>query len=329
MEELFIKYNFKNGAVTFGQQLINTPFINLQDGRMRPTLVAGLYGHWQPASALKAEGGVLTGISPRSTVRWFKIGESVGLLPQGRSVDGSASNYAGHTESRAVGLVGVHYAPHPQVKVHVWNTYADNLFNVALVQADIEGPRGFVGGLQVIRQDVLGHGGNADPSRNYAVPGSKSWVFGARVGQKIHGSSWMANYTRITAHGRYLMPREWGRDPFFTFMPRERNEGLGDVHAATWAFKQNLPRQRLTMSLTLGYFHLPDVKNAAINKYALPSYGQANFDVRYRFVGLLQGLEGQLLLVGKLNVGETYDNPAFMFNKTDMWLTNVVLNYHF
>jgi hypothetical protein len=27
------------------------------------------------------------------------------------------------------------------------------------------------------------------------------------------------------------MPREWGRDPFYTFMPRERNEGYGDVNA--------------------------------------------------------------------------------------------------
>jgi hypothetical protein len=26
------------------------------------------------------------------------------------------------------------------------------------------------------------------------------------------------------------MPREWGRDPFY-FMPRERNEGYGDVNA--------------------------------------------------------------------------------------------------
>ena len=43
LEELFIKYNFKKGTVTLGKQLINTPFINLQDGRMRPTAVSGIW----------------------------------------------------------------------------------------------------------------------------------------------------------------------------------------------------------------------------------------------------------------------------------------------
>ena len=31
----------------------------------------------------------------------------------------------------------------------------------------------------------------------------------------------------------FLMPREWGREPFYTFLPRERNEGLGGVNAWT------------------------------------------------------------------------------------------------
>ena len=39
LEELFIQYNKKNTKITLGKQLLNTPFINLQDGRMRPTEV--------------------------------------------------------------------------------------------------------------------------------------------------------------------------------------------------------------------------------------------------------------------------------------------------
>lgn len=44
LEELYLKYSWKQSHITFGKQLINTPFINLQDGRMRPTEVGGLYG---------------------------------------------------------------------------------------------------------------------------------------------------------------------------------------------------------------------------------------------------------------------------------------------
>ena len=43
LEEFYLKYNFKKSSVIFGKQLLNTPFINLQDGRMRPTGVEGIW----------------------------------------------------------------------------------------------------------------------------------------------------------------------------------------------------------------------------------------------------------------------------------------------
>ena len=43
LEEFYLKYNYKNSSIVFGKQLINTPFINLQDGRMRPTGVEGVW----------------------------------------------------------------------------------------------------------------------------------------------------------------------------------------------------------------------------------------------------------------------------------------------
>jgi hypothetical protein len=48
LEELYLKYNFGKSHIIAGKQLINTPFINLQDGRMRPTEVGGLYGEIFP-----------------------------------------------------------------------------------------------------------------------------------------------------------------------------------------------------------------------------------------------------------------------------------------
>lgn len=36
LEELFLKYNFKKSSIEFGKILINTPLINLQDGRCGP-----------------------------------------------------------------------------------------------------------------------------------------------------------------------------------------------------------------------------------------------------------------------------------------------------
>lgn len=39
LEELYVKYRTGNTKVNFGKQLINTPFINPPDSRMRPTEV--------------------------------------------------------------------------------------------------------------------------------------------------------------------------------------------------------------------------------------------------------------------------------------------------
>uniref|UniRef100_UPI00404AB914 hypothetical protein n=1 Tax=Fluviicola sp. TaxID=1917219 RepID=UPI00404AB914 len=133
----------------------------------------------------------------------------------------------------------------------------------------------------------------------------------------------------ITKKGRYLFPREWGRDPFFTFMPRERNEGFGDLHAVMVKFEYKELVKNLNATVAFGYFALPDVTNYALNKYGMPSYFQANLDVRYNFDELIEGLEGQLLVVAKLNNGNTYNNPKYEHNKVNMLLTNVVLNYHF
>ncbi|MBO9205262.1 MULTISPECIES: hypothetical protein [Niastella] len=40
---LNITYQRKNAKISFGKQLLNTPFINMQDNRMQPTVVEGLY----------------------------------------------------------------------------------------------------------------------------------------------------------------------------------------------------------------------------------------------------------------------------------------------
>jgi hypothetical protein len=125
------------------------------------------------------------------------------------------------------------------------------------------------------------------------------------------------------------MPREWGREPFFTFLPRERNEGFGDVHALMGKLNYNMPKIRIKTAFGAGYYNLPDVKNYRLNKYGLPSYIQANADVRYAFNKALTGLEAQLLLVGKIKNGETYNNKRFEFNKVNMMQYSFVLNYHF
>lgn len=333
LEELYLKYGWRKSHITLGKQLINTPFINLQDGRMRPTAVNGIYGAIREIQSMKIEFGYLYEISPRSTARWYSIGNSIGRYPSGVNRDGAKSAYAGNLESNGIWLLGFTTQLNKQVSIKAWEMMVSNIFNTALVQLDLQqsltAESKLTASLQYIRQDALKDGGNADPSKTFFEKGGHSTVFGARAGWEDRRWQTSLNFLRITAGGRYLMPREWGKDPFFTFLPRERNEGVGDVYAYMASAGYTLPKKRLRLQAAFGYYDLPPASNFAMNKYGMPSYTQLNVDVRYAFKGFLEGLDAQLLFVHKEKVGSEIVNEGQLFNKADMRQWNVVLNYHF
>ena len=156
-----------------------------------------------------------------------------------------------------------------------------------------------------------------------------SITFGGNIGWENKSWKTSFNYNRITATGRYLMPREWGRDPFYTFMSRERNEGLADVNAFVLKVGYTIPKTNIKTSTALGYFDLPNINDAAKNKYSMPSYTQLNIDMRYAFNGFLNGLGAQLLYVYKNKLGNTPIATKYIINKVNMSLWNFVLNYDF
>lgn len=333
LEEIYLKYNIKKSEIIFGRQHINTPFINLQDGRMSPTAVEGLWTEINELKNTKIEAGLLYQISPRSTNNWNFPGQTIGIYPMGLAIDGTKSDYANNLNSKIVAMIGVQWQPIKYIKLHGWEMFTHNIFNSFLLQADVQYPfkKGsvlFASG-QMIRQDAVKDGGNADAAKTYFEKNGKAMTFGTRLGWKNKDIEISINYNRITKHGRYLMPREWGREPFFTFLPRERNEGLGDAHAVMGKINYNVSKINLKFSLAAGYYKLPDVKNYLFNKYGLPSYTQINADIRYTFPKKWNGLDAQLLIVGKINNGETYNNAKFVFNKSNMMLYNFVLNYNF
>ena len=333
LEELYLSWKRSHFTVTLGKQHINTPFINLQDGRMRPTAVDGLWLSGKLTKNIGIEGGFIYGVSPRSTSRYFKVGSSIGLYPGGVTTSGQASAYKGKLEVPGILYGGLNGPAGKQWKWQTWQMMVINLFYSSYYQLDftkkVSENSKLYAAAQLIYQQETGSGGVTDDASRYMDKGARALTFGSKISfTKGNGTIALA-YNRITPMGRYLMPREWGRDAFFTFMPRERNDGYGDVHAITLQWAKNFVDQRCKLSLAGGYFDLPDVKNVTLNKYGMPSYVQANVDVRYSFPGWLKGLEGQILYVQKWKIGENYGNDKFVYNKVDMSLLNVVLNFYF
>jgi len=333
LEELYLKYNFKTSNVRIGRQLINTAFINLQDGRMRPTVTEGIWVEMNEVKRSRIQLGWIWGLSPRSTTNWYRPGESIGIYPVGVNPDGTRSGYSHNIRSGGIAIFELESAITKNLHLQLSNMFVENIFNTTLLQIGYTFPLKNRDSIEIavqsIKQFAVNNGGNEDPSKTYFVKGTKPFSFGIRAGWKNDSWGITVNYNRITRNGRYLNPREWGIDPFFTFLQRERNDGLGDVHAIMGKLSHIIRKARLKTSLAAGYYRLPDVKNYPLNKYGLPSYLQVNGDIKYTFANTFKGLEATLLLVGKKDIGETYNNKKYVFNKVEMLQYNVILNYHF
>ena len=330
LEELYLQYQKNKFTLTIGKQLLNTPFINLQDGRMRPTEVQGILGQYEHKKN-KFYGGWLNRFSPRSTVDWYKTGASIGLYSVGVNIDGTKSGYKNELNSRGVALIGTELNLFKHHNIQIWNQYVENIFNSSLLQVDKTPTTNipYYYGIQLIRQNVVNAGGNQAIEKTYFNPSQSSLVFGARIGRNVGNWDHSFNFTRITKQGRYLMPREWGRDPFYTFLLGERIEGNGDVNAYVLKSKYAAKKIPLKINLGLGYYDLADIKDFAMNKYSFPAYMQYNIDTRYAFSGFWKGWELQVVYFYKDAVADTYNNPKYYINKADMGHFNLILNFHF
>ncbi|MFN5135743.1 MAG: OprD family outer membrane porin [Chitinophagaceae bacterium] len=335
LEELYLKYHFRKSAITYGKQYLNTPHINQQDGRMRPTMEKGLWLEMNEFKNIKLQAGWINGISPRSTVSWYTVGNSIGLYSVGVNESGAPSAFKGQLETKGIAVFNAQWQKQEIIKVQFWNYWVENIFNTAMIQSDMVLPfkqntkNQLLVGLQLTHQNRVGNGGNAEVTKAYVQPGYKSFIISSRAGVKLNATTLTANYTRITSHGRFLFPREWGRDPFYTFLVRERNEGLGDVHAFVLSAQHQPKNKNWQALLAAGWYDVPPTTNYKLNKYSMPSYYHLVADLRYRFKGFLQGTSLRLIYLYKGNLEENLEVKRNIINKVDMHHFNFIIDYWF
>jgi hypothetical protein len=331
LEELYVRYNFRKSYIMYGRMSLVTPFMNPQDGRMRPSLQEGLWFEMNELEKIKLKGGFIQNSSPRSTLDWFGVGESVGIYPSGVATDGKPSAYRDHVESKGFMMANLVYQPQERIKLSMWNGFFQNVSNTLIVEAANTVPMNdkglkFYQQLMFIYQNVSGDGGNADPQKRYMDENPEAMVFSGRLGLRNKHFHTTLNYTRIGEQGRYLNPREWAFDPWYTFMPRERNEGNGDVHAVMTQTTVHLVNGKLDASLGYGYYNMPDVSNFRLNKYGMPSYHQVNLAATYRLDDFWKGVVFRMLIASKFK-GEKGDlELRYIYNRVNMVNMNFVMD---
>lgn len=326
LEELWIKYERKKTSVKFGKYLPENLFINGQDGRMRPTLVQGL----QVKTAFgknEVEVQLINKIAPRSTVKWYDVQETFGIYPEGRNPDGTPSAYFQNTKTPGILIAEITNKSIKNTSVLAGSISVPNVFQTYYVNPEFS-TKQFFAGLMIVGQHPLGNGGNDLVANKYANEADKSLIISGQIGKKIKKHSLDLNFTSIRSSGRFLMPREWGREPFYTFMPRERNEGAGNVNAVSVNTKIVVNPQFKILA-AYGKFFLPSATNAAQNKYALPSYNQLNILVNYAFKKTFKGFVVRGLYVRKDLMDKQIEIPRLIFNKGNMGLYHIILDFTF
>ena len=362
VNRLNLFYSHKNFEIGVGRIIPMNPFLNAQDGRLRPTYIQGVQstyvGHSKNAKLkYTVQFNFATDILARSTAQWKSMNSSIGIYPQGVSVSGKPAQYnqVNTTFGNVVFFpaIKLNYqysedkksAKSIELNHHVLYMNRLMLTNMATLIHDHSINEKYNVGISAmwIHQKFLVDSTGLSAEKRYAETNEISNVYSGQFsfnykGRKTEHSLKLAA-THISKDGRYLMPREWGRDPFFTFMPRERNEGLGNVQAYTINYQLNrnliVPNaflKSITLDLGYGNYKLPDVKNYTLNKYGMPSYEQLNVSMDFYFgyknsVGKYNSFSLKFWYIQKINSGNTYDLTKYITNKVDMSQVNIVLNY--
>ena len=211
-----------------------------------------------------------------------------------------------------------------------WNYWVDQVFNTTHTRVAFQEAENPISvGVEWLHQERLKDGGNAVDSLTYFSDQSAN-ILGAEVSYKISKGALKLGYNFIMDGGRFLFPREWGREGIYTFQKRERSEGSADNHALllTYERRADFQNSNLQATMSLGHQWKSDVTYAANNKYAQPSYRHLNLDFYYTHNRLIN-LRPELLFTYKMGMGDFPDNPNFIINKVDMVQLNFIVNYNF
>lgn len=342
----------EKNSITLGRMKLDTPFVNPQDGRMIPTFEQGVWVTSAFSKEWSGQAGYINAFWNRNTPEWKSVEDSLGYgYEMGNSSLETtvAGNYRGNTSSDGLFIANIRYGIPHEFTIDVWDYYLENIFNLSYADVSYTFPYGPVElsyGAQYIYQRQSGDGGNSEDNsvptdaikaKSYMQEGEKSTTYGVKTAIKYRSSKLTFAYNQTTDDGRFLFPREWGKEPLYTFQKRERSDGSGNSHAWLTSVEHNFAAQGLSgLDVMAGYgeYKKTDAKEWKYNKYGHPSYAQWNIDVFYRFGGRLKGLRAEYLLARKVARGETYQIPGaseynFIFRKNGITQQNFILNYDF
>ncbi|MGB0428965.1 MAG: OprD family outer membrane porin [Bacteroidia bacterium] len=333
LEEFFVDYLTDFGYYKIGKMDITTPLVNPQDGRMKPYVLHGVFSKTRIANNLIFNLGLFNKFSPRSTTHWYSAEESIGIYGQGTAINGLPSEYRDHIETKGLFLTGLQFHS-DQIRFQAWNYYIENISNTLFGQFNFHSKEAnpqWRFGLQFLTQSQVGVGGNNDSLHfQYHTENDKAKILSGRIARKANGVTFSLNALHAFGDGRFIFPREWGREQFFVTISRGRVEGTGKMSVVMLKSRiEPKTNEHFHLDLAGGYFFMPSIHDYTLSKYAMPSHYQFNADLKYSFGHILEGMDVRLLYIWKTPQNINALENASLFNKSNYHQINLVTNIHF
>lgn len=330
LEELYLTYERKKLKFELGRQKFESPLLNENDNRMRPNIFSGLKVKYE-SEHLKLNSAWFISETIRGTLHWYSIDKTFGIYGQGRNPLGDSLSYRNNITTRGIGVFGAEYEKH-NWQLQAWNYTAENVFNLSFGQVDYELEKekfSYSFGIQGLYQFALNNGGNSNQSKTYILRDEQTYALGGRIGVHHKNQNLTINYFGISDQGRYLFPREWGREIFYASQTRELFEGYGGLNAYVLKYKYEPNEKAYTFSLSAGYIDQPDIADIELNKYALDDYYHFVGDFDYKFKGYLEGLDVRCAIIYKKEVDIGSMSYREKINHVDMVNINIIVDYRF
>jgi len=306
LEELFIKYRYKDSYIKMGKMLFNTALVNPQDSRMKPSAFQGIWLDWNEGHRFEINGGFFNKVSPRSTTEWVSISESIGLYDH--FLDSALDHQKINT--RGLGILGGHYLPNDNISFHSWQYYIDRVSFVSFNQLEYRNNKIKLG-LQYLLQNSLGNNEYISKTHDaQLLSGQIKWI----------NSKWQVSYnqTYSITDDALKFPSEWGSEPFYTFISRHRIEGLEEVNSQ--AIKFDTQPFENWESLNVGIYGIHSTFSQKEN-----SLTQLNLDIQTQFKGEWRNLK--LRILNSYFIPKGFLENSFYYEP--ILHSQIILNYQF
>jgi len=319
LSKAFVNYRNDRLNLRIGRQDLSTPLMNKRDGRMMAFEFGGISGKWKINPKWQSDFGWIRSVGVRSIGSWSGLNEAIGVVGKGRTLEGAKANYQGKTGIDGVGFLGIHWTPNIEHKFEFCNFYLEGANHTSWFEWNY-GLRNVRFGLQVIKQFPA-----SNPSELYLQGSGKSSLLSTTCAYNWSDKfSSSVSATYITSEGKFLFPRELGREKVYTSMTRSWLEGFGNAKLMTLRLKYKTADKRFNQFIGLGMVDAPEVDDYEMNKYGVRDHVHLNIQTRFKPLQSLDQFEVEMLYVFRHNINGEEASEREIFNKTNYHQVNLI-----